>query len=172
MLKIELAIEITFNLVADDTDFQVVPLASCRRRVANPFHRRTSALFELPQHEIVFQAIGPDRQIVTIRFQVEEDTGALVDATREAFETYRDLPVLEVFDVLGHDIRVIGISLDAIEKFRVTLAVKRTRLVGNAGRGLSLLPLPAINGQQLLAAITFDAPYANHQDQPFSLGTG
>src|SRR5215470_16795063 len=110
VLKIELAIEIPFNLVAGDTDFQVVPLAGCCRRVANPFHRRTPALFELPQHEIVFQAIGPDRQIVAIRLQVEENTGALIDATRKAFESYRDLPILEVFDVLSHDIRVIGIS--------------------------------------------------------------
>src|SRR5215470_8828039 len=82
VLKIELAIEIPFNLVAGDADFQVVPLAGCCRCVANPFDRRTPTLFELPQHEIVFQAVGPDREIVAIRLQVEEDTGALVDAAR------------------------------------------------------------------------------------------
>src|SRR5215472_7909159 len=53
VLKIELAVEVPFNLVAGNADFQVVPLAACRRGVANPFHRRAAALFELPQHEIV-----------------------------------------------------------------------------------------------------------------------
>src|SRR5262252_8834695 len=144
VLKVELAVEIAFYLVAGDADFQVVPLAGCCRCVANPFHRRAPALFELPKYEIVFQAIRPDGQVVAIGLQVEEYTGALIDAARQAFEPYRDLPILEVFDVLGHNIRVIGISLDAIEKFRVTLAVKRARLVGDAGGGLSLLPLPAV----------------------------
>ncbi len=145
-------------------------MPGCGRRVSDPFDRRPPAFLELPKDQIVFKAVRPDRQVVAVGLEIEQDAGALIDATRQAFEADADFPVLEVFDILSHDIRIIGISLNAIEKFRVTIAIERTRLVGDAGRGLSLLPLPAINGQQLLAAVIFDAPHADHRDQPVWLG--
>src|SRR6266849_3920210 len=67
VLQIELAVEIAFDLVARDTDLKIVPLTASRRRVSNPLHLRTSAPFEFPQHDIVFEAISPNGQIVTVR---------------------------------------------------------------------------------------------------------
>src|SRR5258708_36910199 len=58
VLKIELAIEIAFNLVAGDANFQVMPLSGCRRAVATPSHRRTAPLSKLPHNELCFRGIG------------------------------------------------------------------------------------------------------------------
>src|SRR5712664_2702803 len=67
VLQIELAVEIAFDLVSSDTDLKIVPLPASRRRVSNPLHLRSSAPFEFPQHDIVFEAISPDGHIVTAR---------------------------------------------------------------------------------------------------------
>src|SRR5512133_98292 len=53
VLEIELAVEITLDLVAGDADLQVMPLPAGGRRIPDPLDRRTPALLELPQHQVV-----------------------------------------------------------------------------------------------------------------------
>src|SRR5262245_58770318 len=80
VLQVGLAVEEAFDLGAADADLQVMPLAGRRRRVADPFHRRALALLELPQHQVVFQAVGADGQVVAVRPETEQDARPLVDA--------------------------------------------------------------------------------------------
>src|ERR1700704_671603 len=72
VLEVGFAVERGFDLGAGDADLELVPLAARRRRVANPFHRRPPALLELPQHEIVFERVGTDRQVVAVGLEVEQ----------------------------------------------------------------------------------------------------
>jgi len=92
VLQIELAVEIALDLVARDADFEVVPLPGCGRRVSDPFDRRPPAFLELPKDQIVFKAVRPDRQVVAVGLEIEQDAGALIDATRQAFEADADFP--------------------------------------------------------------------------------
>src|SRR5262245_51365612 len=48
VLQLELAVEIARDLRARDLHLEVVPLARCGRRVADPFDRGAFALLELP----------------------------------------------------------------------------------------------------------------------------
>src|SRR5262245_62116646 len=86
VLEVELAIEIALDLGTGDADFQVVPLAARRRRVPDPLHRRALAFLELPQHEIVLEAVGPHGEIIAVGLEIEQDAGALIDAAGNALE--------------------------------------------------------------------------------------
>src|SRR5262245_36304151 len=110
-----------------------MPLTSRGWRVANPFHRGPLSLLELPQHEIVFEGIGADGEIVAVRLEIEQYPSALVDAAGNPLEPHGDLPVAEVGNILSHYVGKIGISLNAVEKFGIAVAIKRARLVGDAG---------------------------------------
>src|SRR5712692_10434625 len=94
VLEIELAIEIALYLVARDADFEVVPLPGCGRCVSDPFDRRSPAFFELPKDQIVFKAVRPDRQVVAVGLEIEQDAGALIDAARQPFEAHADFTIL------------------------------------------------------------------------------
>src|SRR2546423_13719754 len=111
-----------------------MPLTGRRRSVADPLHRGALAFLEFPKNKIVLKRVCPDRQIVAIGLEVEEDSGALIDAARNSFETHTELTVAEVLDVFRHRVGEIGIGLNAIEKFGISIAIKGAGLVGNAGR--------------------------------------
>src|SRR5829696_8152839 len=96
------AVEIALDLGAVDPDFELVPLLGRGRRAAYPFDRGALALFELPQHEVVFQAVGADRQVVAIWLEIEQDSGTLIDAARQSLKAHRDLAACKIFDV-GND---------------------------------------------------------------------
>jgi hypothetical protein len=145
------------------------PLARCGRGVANPGDRGALALLELPQHQIVFERIGADRQIVAVWLEVEQDPGALIDAPRNSFEPHGDFAVTEIRHVLGHDVGEIGIGLDPVEELGVAVAIERARLVGDAGRGLSLLPLAAVDGEHLVVAFGLDPPHPHDAHERFWL---
>src|SRR2546428_12531532 len=91
VLKVELAVEITFHWGASNVDLELMPLMAGSRRVPNPLHRGALALFKLPQYEIIFETVRPDRQIAAVWFQVEEDAGTLIDPAGNAFEAHRKL---------------------------------------------------------------------------------
>jgi hypothetical protein len=93
VLKIKLAVEIGLDLRACDADLEIVPLARRGRRVANPFDLGATAFLELPRHQVVFEAIGPDRQVVAVRFEIEQDAGALIDTPGQPLETDGDFSV-------------------------------------------------------------------------------
>src|SRR4051794_4029235 len=142
-----------------------MPLARHRRRVAYPVHRRALAVLELPQDEVVLQAIGADGQIVAVGLEVEQDAGALVDAPRNAFEAYADLALAEVLNVACDRVREVRIGLNTVEKFGIAVAVDGARLVGDAGRRLALLPLPPVDRQHLLVSVLLDAPDPHHGNE-------
>jgi hypothetical protein len=109
----------------------------------------------------MFETVRPDRQIVAVGLQVEQDAGPLIDAAGDAFETHRDVSIAEILHILRDGIREIRIGLHAVEKLGVALAVERPRLVDDSGGGLPFLPLPSINGQHLAFALIFNPPDAN-----------
>jgi hypothetical protein len=78
-------------------------------------------------------------------------------------------PVSEVRNVLGDDIGEIRISLNPVEEFGIAVAVERARLVRDAGGGLSLFPLPAIDDQHFVVAVALDPPDANDAHERFRL---
>ena len=172
MLQIELAIQITLDLGAADPNLQVVPLMRGRRRVSHPVHRGTLALFELPEHEVVLEAVGADREVISVRFQIEQDAGALIDTAGQPFEANRDLSVCEVVDVGCDHIRIVRVGLHAIEELCVTFAIKCTRLIGDACRRLTLLPLAAIDDKDLFSVLVLDPPEADNRYERFRLGAG
>ena len=147
-----------------------MPLAGRGRRIANPFHRGPLAFLEFPQDEIVLQGICAHGEIVAVRLEVEQDPGALIDAAGNAFEAHGDLAIAEVRNVLGNDIGEIRIGLNPVEEFGIAVAVERARLVRDAGRGLSLFPLPPIDDQHFVVAVVLDAPDADDADERFRLG--
>src|SRR5215203_2235146 len=148
-----------------------MPLPGWRRGIPDPFHRRPLALLEFPENKIVLQGICPDRQIIAVRLEIEEDSGALIDAPRNSFEAHAELAVSEILNVFRHRIWEIGIGLNAVEEFDVSVAVQSTGLVRNTGRRLALFPLPAIDGEDLLRTFLLDPPNANHSRKGFRLGT-
>jgi hypothetical protein len=170
MLQVKFAVEIGRELGAGDADLEVMPLASRGRRIANPFDRRPLAVLEFPQHQIVFERICADGEVVAVRFEVEQDSGALIDPAGNPLEAHGDLAVAKIRHILGHHIGEIGISLNAVEEFGITVAVKRARFVGDAGRGLALLPLAPVDHQHLIVALALDAPDAD--DTHDSVQTG
>ncbi len=172
VFEIEFAVEIALDLGAADPNLQVVPLARGSRRVSHPSHRGTLALFELPEHEIVLEAVGADREVIAVWFQIEQDARALVDTTGQPFEANCDFSVREVVDVGCDHIRIVCIGLHAIEELCVTFAIKCTRLIGDACRGLAFLPLAAIDDKDLLSVIVLDPPEADDRYERLRLGAG
>src|SRR5437763_9058897 len=57
VLKIELAVEITLDLLAGDLDLEIMPGACRGGRVANPFDLRAPAILEFPEHKIIFERV-------------------------------------------------------------------------------------------------------------------
>src|SRR5215813_9460032 len=90
ILKIELAVEVALDLGPTDPHLEFMPLLRGGRRIAHPLDRASLALFELPQHEIVLETIGADRQIIAVGLEIEQDSGALVDPAGQSLEAYRD----------------------------------------------------------------------------------
>src|SRR5262249_22775142 len=63
VFQVALAIKVAFHGGARNADLELMPLLARGRGVPDPLHGGTLALFELPQHEIVFETVRPDRQI-------------------------------------------------------------------------------------------------------------
>ena len=59
-------------------------------------HELAHALVERPQHQVVFLAVEPHRQVIAVRFQVEQDPRALVKRALDDLEPHRDLARTEV----------------------------------------------------------------------------
>src|SRR4029450_9838644 len=171
VLQVALPVEIAFHRGARDADFELVPLTARGRSVSNPLHRGALALFELPQHEIIFETVRPDGQIVAVRLQVEQDAGPLIDAAGNGFEGHSGVAIPEILDVLRDGIREIRIGLHPVEKLGVALAVQHARLVGDPGGGLPFLPLTAVDRQHLVPAFIFNPPNADDAHEGLWFGT-
>src|SRR5262245_35492741 len=148
-----------------------MPGARWCRRVANPLDRRAFAFLEFPQHEVVLERIGTQRQIVAAGLEIEQDAGALIDAAGDALEAQRYFAVMKILDVLGDRVREIGERLHAIEELGIALAIERARLVGDAGRSLAFLPLPPVDGEHLVVALRLDPPDADDVHERGRVGT-
>src|ERR1700756_1555681 len=114
-----------------------MPLAGRSRRVTHPFDRRALPVLEFPQHKVIFQTVGSDRQVVAVWLQIEQNARALVDTAGQSFEADGYLAIAEAIDGRQHHVGKIGIGLNTIEKFCIALAVERARLLGYATRRLS-----------------------------------
>src|SRR5262249_31977394 len=136
MLQVKLAVEIGRDLWPGDVDLEVMPLAGRGRGGGDSIPPPSPALLSCLQHTISFQGICADGEIVAVRLEVEQDSGALIDAAGNAFKAHGDFAVAEVRNVLGDDIGEIRVGLNAVEEFGIAVAVKRARLVGDAGGGL------------------------------------
>ncbi len=169
VLQIGLAIEIGPHFRAGDLDLEIMPLSRGGRCVADPLHRRALALLEFPQDEVVLERIGADGQVIAVGLEVEQDPRALVDAPGNALEAYRDCAVAEIRHVLRDRVGKIRVGLDAIQELGIAVAVESARLVGDSGRGLAFLPLPAVDDQHLVVAIGFDPPNADDAQERLRL---
>src|SRR5436190_10678640 len=66
VLQIELAVQVALDFRSGYTDFQILPLPARGRRITDPLHARALALFVFEQHQIIFERIGPDKQVVAV----------------------------------------------------------------------------------------------------------
>src|SRR6476661_2463726 len=123
VFKVELAVKIALNLGAANLDLEFMPLPRRSRRIAYPLDRGAFALLEFPQHEVVFQAVGSDGQVVAVRLEIEQDSRALIDTTRQSFKAHRDLTAREILDARHDCIGKVGVCLYTIEKLRVAFAI-------------------------------------------------
>ena len=67
MLQVELAIKITLDFGSVNSDFQILPLPAGGGRIADPLYALALALFVFEQHEIVFEGVGSDEEVIAIR---------------------------------------------------------------------------------------------------------
>ena len=95
VLQIELAVQIGLDFRSADPDFQILPLPARGWRIADPLHTRAGALLVFEQHEIVFEGVGSDEEVVAVRLQIEQDAGTLVDAPGDRLEAEADLATAE-----------------------------------------------------------------------------
>src|SRR3954465_15121004 len=100
-----------------------MPYPTRRRRIAYPFHRRSLSLLELPEHQVVFERIGAQGQVIAIGLEIEQDAGALIDSTGNSLEANANLATFEIRDILGDGVREIGVSLHPVQELGVALAV-------------------------------------------------
>src|SRR5712671_765801 len=98
-----------------------MPLPARGRRIANPRHARTLALLVFEQHEIVFERISPDEEVVAIGLEVEQDPGTLIDASGDRLEPEADLATAEIIDALSDRVGEVGVGLHIVEKLGVSL---------------------------------------------------
>src|SRR5437870_9266982 len=88
----ELVVEVAAQLRPAHSDLHPVPLAELQRHVVRALlHEAALSLLEGPEHEVVLLAVEADRQVIAVRFQVEEDAGALIELAAEEAEAHRDL---------------------------------------------------------------------------------
>src|SRR5262249_10026445 len=153
-----------------DADLEVVPLAGRGGGVSKPFYPGPPAFFGFSQKEIVFPRNCAHGGIVARRLYGEKEFSALIHAAGKAVEAPREVSLSASRNVFGDDIREIRIGLNPVEEFGIAVAVKRARLVGDAGGGLSLFPLPAIDDQHFVVAVALDPPDADDAHERFRLG--
>src|SRR5258708_34379763 len=106
MLQIEFSIEIALDFVAGNPDLEVMPLLARGRGISNPGNRRAFAFFELPENQIILEAIRSKCQIIAICLQIEQYAGALIDTARQAFEPHGDFAAAKILAVLGDSVGV------------------------------------------------------------------
>src|SRR5262249_41504712 len=76
----------------------------------------------------------------------------------------------------GSDVTSLGLKglvyrndLNAVEKFGIAVPVQGARLIGDAGGGLTLLPLPPVNDQDFVVTVVLDAPDTDDAHERFQL---
>src|SRR6266446_7484163 len=171
VIEIELAVQIALDLRSADPDFEILPLPARGRRVADPLDARSLAFLVFEQHQIVFERIGPHQKVVAVRLEIEQDPGALIDASGNRLEPEADLPAPEIVDPLRDGIGEVGVGLHIIEKLGVALAIDGPRLVRQVGGGLTLLPTPAVDDEELVVALRTNRPEPDDREKALGFGT-
>ena len=135
-----------------DRDLHRVPVAERDVDVLGAFlHEAALAAFERPEHQVVLFAVEADRQVIAVRFQIEEDAGALIELACEQSEADRDFAVAKIIDVLRHGIWEVRVRLDAVDELLVLRAVNRARLRCQSRGRLAFDPLTPVDLQHVIA---------------------
>src|SRR5690349_611970 len=105
-----------------------MPLPGRGRRIAHPLDGGALAFLELPQHEIVFETVGPDRQVVPVRLEIEQDSGALIDTARQSLKAHGEFTAREILDTRQNGVGKISVGLHTIEELRISFTIECARL--------------------------------------------
>src|SRR5262249_1680146 len=170
VLEIKLAVEIAFYFRTADADFQILPLPAWGRGVADPLNARALAFLVFEQNEIIFERICPHQQVVAIRLQIEQNAGTLIDASGDRLEPKADLAAPKIIDPLCNGVGEVGLALHIIEEFGVALAIAGPRFVRHVGGGLTLLPAPAVDNEELVVALRADRPEPDDRQKALGFG--
>ena len=66
-----------------------MPLAHLQMNVVRSLlHETPLAALERPKHEVVFFAIEADGQVIAVRFEIEENSGALIELAAEETKSH------------------------------------------------------------------------------------
>ena len=103
------------------------------RCVPNPRYRRAFTFFELPENQIILETVRTKCQVITVWLQVEQYSGALIDAAGQSLEAHGDLATPKILHVFGDCVGEVSIGLDPVKKLSIALTVERSRFVGDAG---------------------------------------
>src|SRR5258705_5277705 len=95
----------------------------------------------------------------------------MIDPARYRLKPYCDLALLEILQIFENGEREIGIRLNVIQELGVPLAIKRPRLICQAGGGLSFGPLPSVHNKYLIASIATDKPHSDRRHEAGWLST-
>ena len=126
------------------------------------FDEAALARFECPEDEVVLLAVEANGEVIAVCFQIEEDSGALIELSGQEAEANRDLAVAEIVNVLCHGIGKVCVGLHAVDELFVLGAVDRARFRGQAGRRLAFDPLPSIDLENVIVR---DVPVAHDSQE-------
>ena len=87
------AVQRRLELCALNGDLQRVPRIHLQWNVLHPLLNETALTFyKRPEHHVVFLAVEAHREIVAVRLQIEQDSGALIELPATSLKRIETLP--------------------------------------------------------------------------------
>ena len=113
------------------------------------------AALERPEHQVVLFAVEADGEVIAVRFEVEQNAGALIELPGDDLETNADVAIVKIVNVFGDRIRKIGKRFHVVDDLLGARAVDGARLCRQSGGRLAFDPLPPVDLQHGIAGLIF-----------------
>src|SRR3954465_7542059 len=124
MLEKQFAIQIALQRGTVYLELDLVPCSQLEWNVLRAaFDKRSFAIVECPEDEIVLGAVEPDREVVAVRLDVEQNSRATIEHTANHLELHGDRSVREFRNVPGDRDREVGERVDVVDELLVSRAV-------------------------------------------------
>src|SRR5262245_31641173 len=149
-----LAVQPSFELGSMYGDLDLMPFVQLERHVLGALlDEFADAFVERPEHQVVLLAVEAHRQVVAVRLEVEEDSGAFIQLAFNHLELHADFAVSEIRNIPGDRIGEVGEGLHVVYELFVARAVDRARVLGQTARRVAAQPLAPVYGVGLPSAV-------------------